>query len=509
MNQPTPVTSPEVLASGYARCAQITRQHGTTYYWGARLLPVESRRHVHAVYTLARLADDIVDTAGPNPGPETARALDAFERSFWVALATGTSTDPVMAAIATSVRECGIEDECFTRFFGAMRSDLTRRTYETWGDLLDYMDGSAAVIGEMMLPVLRPGTDAVAPARALGLAFQLTNFLRDVGEDLDRGRVYVPQEDLRRFGADPHARVVTPEWRALMAFEIERNRRLYREADNGIPALPGASRRCVATARVLYARILERIEAADYDVFASRARVSTPTKATLAARMVLSREPMRLVHADRAARDPHQGAWVSDDPVVLLDDAGSPVGQAPKSVVHHDDTPLHLAFSCYVVDPTGQLLVTTRAASKPSFPGVVTNTVCGHPKPGEDLAEAVRRRARSELGVEVRSLRLVLPDFRYRAVMNGLVEHELCPVFVGFVDDDALAADPLEVDDAQWVPWEQFRHEVLSGERTVSPWCTEQVPLLDALGPDPLAWPAGLRTELPPAAELGPDAEAA
>ena len=193
------------------------------------------------------------------------------------------------------------------------------------------MDGSAAVIGEMMLPVLRPGTDAVAPARALGLAFQLTNFLRDVGEDLDRGRVYVPQEDLRRFGADPHARVVTPEWRALMAFEIERNRRLYREADDGIPALPGASRRCVATARVLYARILERIEAADYDVFASRARVSTPAKAALAARMVVAREPMRLVRADRAARDPHDGAWVSDDPVVLLDDAGVAGRGRPRS----------------------------------------------------------------------------------------------------------------------------------------------------------------------------------
>ena len=498
MSAATPVTSPEVLASGYARCAQITREHGTTYYWGARLLPAESRRHVHAVYTLARLADDIVDLAGPNPGPETALALDAFEQSFWVALATGTAPDPVMAAIATSVREVGIDDECFTRFFGAMRSDLTRRTYETWGDLLGYMDGSAAVIGEMMLPVLRPGTDAVAPARALGLAFQLTNFLRDVGEDLDRGRVYLPQEDLRRFGADPHARVVTPEWRALMAFEIERNRRLYREADDGLPALPGASRRCVATARVLYARILERIEAADYDVFDSRARVPTPRKAALAARMVVSREPMRLVHADRAARDPHHGAWVSDDDVVLLDDAGSPVGRAPKSVVHHDDTPLHLAFSCYVVDPAGRLLVTTRAASKPSFPGVVTNTVCGHPRPGEDLAEAVRRRARSELGVEVGDLRLVLPDFRYRAVMNGLVEHELCPVFVGFVDDDRMATDPAEVDDAQWVPWARFRDEVLAGDRTVSPWCTEQVPLLDALGPDPHAWPAGPRAELPP-----------
>ena len=509
MSPPAPVASPEVLALGYARCAAITRQHGTTYYWGARLLPPTSRRHVHAVYTLARLADDIVDLAGPDPGGDTAAALDAFEQSFWDALAAGGAADPIMAAVVTTVRECGIEEECFSRFFGAMRTDLTRRSYESWGDLLGYMDGSAAVIGEMMLPVLRPGTDAVAPARSLGLAFQLTNFLRDVGEDLDRGRVYVPQEDIRRFGADPQQRRVTPEWRALMAFEIERNRRLYREADDGIPALPGASRRCVATARVLYARILERIEAADYDVFGSRARVRTPLKAALAVRMVASREPMRLVRADRAARQPSNGAWVSDDPVVLLDEAGAPVGEARKSAIHHDDTPLHLAFSCYVMDPEGRLLVTTRATTKPSFPGVVTNTVCGHPIPGEDLAQAVRRRARSELGVDVRDLRLVLPEFGYRAAMNGLVEYERCPVFVGWTDDSTLNPDPAEVDGAAWVPWTDFSASVLGGTRRVSPWCAAQVPLLVALGPDPRGWPAGARADLPPAAALGPDAQAA
>jgi isopentenyl-diphosphate delta-isomerase type 1 len=509
VSERAPVTSPEVLAVGYARCAEITREHGTTYYWGARLLPASSRRHVHAVYALARLADDIVDLAGPRPGPETAAALDAFERSFWEALAAGGSSDPVMAAVVTTVRECRIDEECFSRFFGAMRMDLTRQTYETWGDLLGYMDGSAAVIGEMMLPVLRPGTDAVKPARSLGLAFQLTNFLRDVGEDLDRGRVYVPQEDIRRFGADPHVRLVTPEWRELMAFEIERNRRLYREADDGIPALPGASRRCVATARVLYARILERIEAADYDVFGSRARVPAPRKAAMALRMVASREPMRLVRADRAAQPPFDGGWVSDDPVVLLDEAGAPVGQAAKSAIHHDDTPLHLAFSCYVLDRRGRLLVTTRAASKPSFPGVVTNTVCGHPRPGEDLAEAVRRRARGELGVDVRDLRLVLPGFGYRAAMNGLVEHERCPVFVGWAHDDALDPDPAEVDAAEWVPWADFSAGVLDGTRVVSPWCAEQVAQLASLGPDPRTWPAGARSDLPVAAALGPDAEAA
>ena len=167
MSEPTPATSPEVLAAGYARCAEVTREHGTTYYWGTRLLPAASRRHVHAVYTLARLADDIVDLAGPEPGPATAAELDAFEASFWQALATGTSTDPVTAAVATTVRERGIEQECFPRFFGAMRTDLTHRAYETWADLLAYMDGSAAVIGEMMLPVLQaPRRPSRRPARS-------------------------------------------------------------------------------------------------------------------------------------------------------------------------------------------------------------------------------------------------------------------------------------------------------------------------------------------------------
>ncbi|WP_392543592.1 isopentenyl-diphosphate Delta-isomerase [Oryzobacter telluris] len=504
----TTTSRPDVVAEGYARCAALTREHGTTYWWGARLLPEDARRHVHAVYALARLADDLVDEAGPEPGPAAAAALDAFERRFFADLHAGWSDDPVTAAVVTTVHERGIDEECFHRFFASMRADLTVRTYETWADLLAYMDGSAAVIGEMMLPVLGPRSEAAAAARSLGLAFQLTNFLRDVGEDLDRGRVYLPQEDLRRFGADPSLRRSTPEWRALMAFEIERNRRLYREADVGLPALPLRSRKCVATARVLYARILERIEAADHDVFATRARVPTAVKALVAARMVAAREPMALVRADRAARDPHAGAWVSDDEVVLVDADGARVGTASKSTVHHDDTPLHLAFSCYVVDPDGRLLVTTRAASKPSFPGVVTNTVCGHPKPGEDLADAVRRRARSELGVEVGTLRLVLPRFRYRAVMNGLVEHEVCPVFVGFVDDDGTAPDPEEVDATAWVPWDEFSAGVLGGRTTVSPWAREQVPLLAALGPDPRSWPAAPRDELPPAATLGAGAEA-
>ncbi len=280
-----------LLAEGYQRCARITRRFGTTYYWGALLLPPERRRHVYAVYALCRLADDIVDDLGAT-GPErvdaTAAALRDFASAFRRVAAGEPSDDPVVAAIGHSVRTCGIPDECFDRFFGAMALDLTQTTYETWDDLLAYMDGSAAVIGEMMLPVLQPRSpEALAPARALGLAFQLTNFLRDVGEDLDRGRVYLPQEDLRRFGVDPTDRRVTPGWRSLMRFELERNRALYRESDAGIPLLPGSSARCVSTARTLYARILERIEADDYDVFSGRARVPTWHKAALSARILV------------------------------------------------------------------------------------------------------------------------------------------------------------------------------------------------------------------------------
>jgi phytoene/squalene synthetase len=287
------------LARSYRRCERITRAHGTTYWWGARLLAPERRRHVHAIYALCRLADDVVDDMGsrdddgPVPSvPQRREALAAFRRRFEAGLAAGGCDDDVLAAVVHTVRVCRIDPECFDRFFHAMAMDLDVATYETFEDLGGYMEGSAAVIGEMMLPVLEP-LDAAArePARSLGLAFQLTNFLRDVGEDLDRGRVYLPQEDLRRFGADPWRRRVDDAWRELMAFEIERCRELYVAADAGIPLLPPRSARCVRTARLLYSGILDRIEAADYDVFGTRCRVPTWRKAAVAASAQISAPP--------------------------------------------------------------------------------------------------------------------------------------------------------------------------------------------------------------------------
>jgi len=183
--------------------------------------------------------------------------------------------------------------------------------------------------------------------------------------------------------------------------------------------------------------------------------------------------------------------------VVLLDEDGNAIGAADKAEVHGTDTPLHLAFSVYVFDADGRFLLTQRALAKPTFGGVWTNSCCGHPAPGEPVDAAVRRRTEQELGLELAGLTLVLPGFRYRAVMdNGMAENEMCPVFVGTASADP-DADPAEVEAWEWVAWKQFRDDVLGGRREVSQWCREQV---EALPEDPLAAAAADAVRLPPAA---------
>jgi isopentenyl-diphosphate Delta-isomerase len=165
--------------------------------------------------------------------------------------------------------------------------------------------------------------------------------------------------------------------------------------------------------------------------------------------------------------------------VVLLDEVGRPIGRADKATVHHEHTPLHLGFSCYLFDDAGNVLLTRRALTKVTWPGVWTNSFCGHPAPDEAPADAVRRRARRELGVVVDDVRCLLPDFRYRATAaDGTVENEVCPVF-GARARSVVAAAPDETMDARWVPWAQLRTAAELGW-AVSPWAVEQVPLLDA-----------------------------
>jgi 15-cis-phytoene synthase len=284
------------LDESYARCRDLARRYGTTYYWATYALPRVKRHHVWALYAFCRYADDIVDVPdddidAPTVQERGARLAD-FGKRFFADWQAGDSDDPILRAVVHTVRAFGHEPEMFERFLNSMTMDLSTTRYETWDDLLVYMDGSAAVIGEMMLPLLEPMSPAAyEPARQLGLAFQLTNFLRDVEEDLGLGRVYLPQSDLVRFGADPRRRQADDAWVALMRFQIDRCRQLYAQADRGIALLPPSSARCVRAARVLYSRILERIERQGYDVFSSRARVPTWEKLTTVGRLVVQPTP--------------------------------------------------------------------------------------------------------------------------------------------------------------------------------------------------------------------------
>jgi len=179
---------------------------------------------------------------------------------------------------------------------------------------------------------------------------------------------------------------------------------------------------------------------------------------------------------------------VANEYVVLLDNAGDAVGRAPKEVVHHANTPLHLGFSCYVFDTDDRLLVTRRASSKKTFPGAWTNSFCGHPCPGESLTAAARRRALHELGLRLGDVITVLPRFRYRAELDGVVEHEICPVTATRVAPGTqLTPHRGEVSDWAWLPWQTFAGQVMDRSRPVSPWCGEQVLALTQLG-EPSSW---------------------
>lgn len=180
---------------------------------------------------------------------------------------------------------------------------------------------------------------------------------------------------------------------------------------------------------------------------------------------------------------------VRDDAVVLLDEEGSAIGEAPKEAIHGDATPLHLAFSCYLFDAAGRVLLTRRALSKRSWPGVWTNSFCGHPAPGEAIEDAVRRHAASELGIAIDDLRPVLADFRYRAVdASGIVENELCPVYIARTADD-LAPSPSEVAEFAWVAPQDLLRTVAATPQLLSPWCVLQVPRIASVLTDAVMSP--------------------
>ncbi len=269
------------LDAAYEQCRRVNAHHGKTYYFSTLFFPPALRRSVHALYGFVRAPDEMVDN--PRPGADPARLLADYRAATVRALQTGESDVPALRAFADMARRHGMSAEYPLAFLDAMAMDLTRTRYETFADLTSYTYGSASVVGLMMCCLLGVTDErALRPAHDLGLAMQLTNFWRDIGEDWNRGRVYVPQEDLGRFGYTEAMLArgeVNAEFVALMRFEIARARDFYASADRGIPDIAPESRLPVALSRILYAKILDKIEANGYDVFRRRARTSGLEKA--------------------------------------------------------------------------------------------------------------------------------------------------------------------------------------------------------------------------------------
>ncbi|WP_309129002.1 isopentenyl-diphosphate Delta-isomerase [Microbacterium sp.] len=181
-----------------------------------------------------------------------------------------------------------------------------------------------------------------------------------------------------------------------------------------------------------------------------------------------------------------------EERVILLDEDGSPRGVAPKEGVHHADTPLHLAFSCHVIDERGRILLTRRALGKVTWPGTWTNAFCGHPQPFEHIPDAVTRRAHQELGLALRGIRLALPDFRYRAVdASGIVENEVCPVYTAVAAGE-VHPDPSEAMEHRWVEPADLAGALTSAPWAFSPWLVMQAEQMSGAGGEirPEAWRA-------------------
>ncbi|WP_326569624.1 phytoene/squalene synthase family protein [Amycolatopsis rhabdoformis] len=289
------ITEPGLRAA-YTECRRINAHHGRTFFLATRLLPARARPSAHALYGFARMADELVDN--PEPGTDPKSALDHVAGMVDEVYEGGAPADPVLAALADTVRRHDIRRGLVDAFLHSMRMDLTVTEYATYADLAEYVHGSACVIGLQMLPVFGtvvPLAEAEPSAAALGEAFQLTNFLRDIGEDLDRGRLYLPTEELSAFGVDRELLVETrrrgtpdPRVRRALAVAVSRARAVYRRAEAGIPLLRTESRPCVRTAITLYEGILDEIEAMDYDVLNRRAVVGKGRRLAVALPKLLS-----------------------------------------------------------------------------------------------------------------------------------------------------------------------------------------------------------------------------
>jgi 15-cis-phytoene synthase len=277
----------ELLTQSYEECKRLNALHGKTYYLATLLLPAKKRPHVHALYGFARFADEIVDDLASTLTPEE----KAIELKNWGAtviadLRRGESKDLIGLALVDTVKKFNIPLSYFEAFMKSMEMDLTVTRYKTYDDLMEYVYGSAVVIGLEMLPILGYKDErAISAATALGTAFQLANFIRDIGEDIERGRIYMPLDDLAKFGVTEEMllkREMTPQITEAIKYQIDRVRALQAEAEAGIDYLDPISRPCIRAASELYCGIVDEVEANKYDVFAHRATTSTARRLRVA-----------------------------------------------------------------------------------------------------------------------------------------------------------------------------------------------------------------------------------
>ena len=275
------------LQASYAECKRLNSLHGKTYYLATLLLPERKRPYVHALYGFARYADEIVDDLASTLSPqEKADALRTWSSGVLADLKSGRSSDHIGRALVDTVQTFNIPHQHFVDFLHSMEMDLTITQYQTFNDLHEYVYGSAAVIGLEMVPILGYSDErAFDAAQKLGIAFQLANFIRDVAEDLDRGRVYLPLQELAEYGVNREVlekRELTTEIIAALKFQIARVRSLQAEANEGIKYLDKESRPCIRAASELYCGIVDEVEAIGYDIFNKRAKTSTARRAKVA-----------------------------------------------------------------------------------------------------------------------------------------------------------------------------------------------------------------------------------
>jgi phytoene synthase len=286
-----PVRAPGRAASGEdaRECGRIVREHARTFHYAGWLLPPEKRRAANALYAFCRVADDMVDAARVAGAARIARQLADYERALEATIA-GRPEGPIFRELRRVLDVYAVPPQVLRELLAGVARDLHPVRYETWRELVVYCEGVASTVGEMCTYVFGvPGGDAAERralryARTLGVAMQLTNILRDVGEDAGRGRCYLPAEDLAAFGLDAAdvlrggALARDERWRPFMAFAVGRARSLYEAAAPGIALLAPDAQRCAAACASGYAGILGAIERLGYDTVSQRAHLGTAAR---------------------------------------------------------------------------------------------------------------------------------------------------------------------------------------------------------------------------------------